>query len=236
MKITLAQIDITASISVNLKKILKIIEENPTSHLIIFPELALTSYNFEYIASLNQQDIDNALKKIQLLLSSNDQIIVIGTSRYTHKGLIYNSAAIISSQNILFYDKINLTEKDRKIFSSGNEIYIFNSRNFKVGIIICRDQNDLKLIQQYKDKIDIMLQLSAHYYKTEIALKKLDKNIAMPIVRAIDCNCTWIKVNTVGRCNNEISLGNSIIVSPLGEILRQANKFTEEILTFKDIL
>lgn len=233
MKITLTQISATTSIQANIQKILDVIKKHQTSDLIVFPELALTSYDLSYITSLKHQNIENALKRIRFQLSSQKQTIVVGTSRYSHEGFIYNSAAIISSRNILFYDKINLTEKDKKIFSQGDKIRIFNLEDFKIGITICRDQNDIELIQRYKGKIDVMVQLSAHYYESLTALKKLDKNIAMPIVRAIDCNCTWVKANTVGQCNHEISLGNSMIVSPFGEVLRQANKYTEEILTFE---
>ncbi|WP_353661241.1 carbon-nitrogen hydrolase family protein [Hydrogenimonas sp. SS33] len=233
MKITLAQISVAASIQLNLQKIIKIIQEHKTNNLIIFPELALTSYNLEYITSLNQQIIDEALDKIQLQLSSHDQTVIVGTSRYNNEGNIYNSAAIITTQNILYYDKINLTKKDRSLFTPGKKMQTVDIESYRIGTIICRDQNDIELIQNYKKrKIDVMVQLSAHYYETEISLKKIDKNIAMPIARAIDCSCTWIKVNTVGQFENEMSLGNSMIVSPIGEVLRQGNKFTEEIITF----
>jgi predicted amidohydrolase len=232
MKITLAQISVEQNLKKNLKKVIRIINEN-NSDLIVFPELALTSYDLEYISSLNRQNINEALNKIRLLLSSRKQTVIIGTSRYDNKGYIYNSAAIITPANIFFYDKINLTEKDKRIFIAGEQTKIFEIQNFRIGIIICRDQNDIELIKKYKEKIDLMAHLSAHYYEPVTAIKKSDKNIAIPITRAIDCCCIWTKVNTVGQNGSEISLGKSIVVSPYGEILRQSNKFSDEIITFE---
>ncbi len=61
----------------------------------------------------------------------------------------------------------------------------------------------------------------------------MDKDIAMPIVRDIDTNSLFCKVNTVGDVGKKVSLGNSMIVDGNGYILRKANQSHEEIIKFK---
>jgi predicted amidohydrolase len=78
----------------------------------------------------------------------------------------------------------------------------------------------------------MLLLMSAHYYKPKESIKRIDKNIAMPIVRAIDSGTLFFKVNTVGRNKKQLSLGSSIIVSPEGYILKKAGMLQEEIIKF----
>jgi predicted amidohydrolase len=220
------QIETTQDIVKNLNKVLNIID-NEKFDLCVFPELHLTSYDFNYIESLENYIIEKSLNKIKNKIKEN-QIVVIGTVWDK-----YNSAAIISKEDILFYHKNTLTEEDAIFFKTGKDIKTIDFLGFKIGFIICRDQDNIALINSYKKKnLDILIQLSAHYYEPHIAIKKLDKNIAMAIVRAIDAGALFIKVNSVNYLNKKLSLGSSIIVNSKGLVLRQAVKNNEEIFNF----
>ena len=54
----------------------------------------------------------------------------------------------------------------------------------------------------------------------------------MPIVRAIDSNTLFCKVNTVGKKKKQISLGSSMIVNAKGYVHRKANILQEELIHF----
>lgn len=231
MNIIGCQVETTKDIAKNLEKVLYIIDTEMFDFC-IFPELHLTSYDFEYINSLEDNIIEHSLNRIKNKLKEN-QIVILGTVWNQ-----YNSAAIISSKNILFYNKSTLTEKDKTFFKKDQELKIINFCDYKIGFLICRDQDNMTLINSYKEQnIDILVQLSAHFYAPKIAIERLDKNIAMPIVRAIDSKSLLVKINSVGNLNDEISLGNSIIVNKKGIVFKQANKYNEEIIKFntKDI-
>jgi len=220
------QVETTQNIDKNLDKVLNIIDEE-MFNICIFPELHLTSYDFNYIKSLKHETIENYLIEIKNKLKEN-QIVIVGTVWKR-----YNSAAIISKENISFYHKNTLTKDDKTFFIASKKIKTIEFMNYKIGFIICRDQNNINLINSYKNKkIDILIQLSAHFYEPPIAIRKIDKNIALPIVRAIDSNALLIKINSVGYLNNKISLGSSMIVNKKGVLLRQANKYNEEIIKF----
>jgi predicted amidohydrolase len=224
----MAQIKVSTDIDKNFNKIIKILKEID-SDIYIFPEMALTGYDIQNIPS-----IDEIRKKIILLQQSltDNKMVIIG-SAYYEDNAIFNSALVITNNEIKIYYKNTLTEYDKKIFSSKENILIINYDNLKLGVIICRDQSNLKLIQKYENKIDLLIQLSAHYYKNEEAIKKLDKNIAYPIIRAIDTKAFVCKVNCVGYLNNLISLGSSMIVDNRGVVLKMANRFEEEIIKIK---
>lgn len=230
MRIVLAQIHITKNYKYNLLKILNIMDDNKFD-IIVFPELALTSYNLKNSIKLSNKKIFNCLKAIQRNLTQ-EQIVVVGTMIHK-KHKVYNASAVIKKKNIQFYYKSTLTSYDSKYFNNGKNILTFNYKKNKIGFLICRDQDNIGLLNQYKvAKCNILFQLSAHYYNKKTAIKKLDKNIAMPIVRAIDTNTLFCKVNTVGSNKQKISLGSSMIVSSSGYVLRRANMFKEEIVKF----
>lgn len=231
MKIILAQISINSDYKKNLEKILNIIANNKFN-ILVFPELALTSYNLKKSIKVSNEKILDSLKKIQKKLKK-DKIVIIGTLIH-QENYIYNASAIISKEKIEYYFKNTLTKYDSKYLDSGTNNLIFEFNKFKIGILICRDQDNVRLIEKYKkERCDILFQLSAHYYKPSIAIKKLDKNIAMPIVRAIDSNTLFCKVNTIGYNTKKLSLGSSMIVDKNGFILRKANQFQDEIIKFK---
>ena len=231
MKIVLSQISLKQDYKKNLTKILSVIINNKFD-ILVFPEFALTSYNLKKAISVSNKKILNSLKKIQKKLKK-DQIVIIATLIY-QEIYIYNAAVMISKEKMEYYFKNTLTKYDSKYLNSSTDNLIFKFNNFKIGILICRDQNNIQLIKKYKkEKCEIIFQLSAHYYKTRTAIKKMDKNIAMPIVRDIDTNSLFCKVNTVGDVGKKVSLGNSMIVDGNGYILRKANQSHEEIIKFK---
>jgi len=231
MKIILAQISISQNYKYNLEKIINIINNNKFN-IIIFPELSLTSYNLKKAIKLSNKKIFKSLKSIQKKLNK-EQVAIIGTI-IKNGNKLYNSAAIINKKKIIFYNKSTLTEYDSKYLNKGKDILCFQYKKHRIGLLICRDQNNVKLIKRYrKVKCDILIQLSAHYYDKNTASKKLDKNIAMPIVRAIDSNTLLFKVNTVGESMDKVSLGSSMIVSSDGYILKKAKQFKEEIIKFR---
>lgn len=230
MNIVLAQISISPDYKKNLSKILNIIKNNKFD-IVVFPELSLTSYDLKRAIHIKNDEILNSLSAIQKNIKKN-KIVIVGTLIHK-KDVIYNTSAVISSKNISFYYKNTLTKYDSIYLTSGTDNLIFEFKNFKIGCLICRDQDNIELIKKYKQEdCDILLHQSAHYYSEDIIIKKIDKNIAMPIVRAIDSSTLFCKVNAVGKNKKKLSLGNSMIVNKKGIILRQANKFEEEIIKF----
>ena len=114
----------------------------------------------------------------------------------------------------------------------GKEPLIFQFEEVKLGILICRDQNDPMLAREYKtSEADAIFILSAHFYEPIEAIRKLNKNRALPIARAVENNL-FVKANAVGSNNNKISLGGSLIIDPGGFIIHEGNNIDEMVLSY----
>ena len=119
-------------------------------------------------------------------------------------------------------------------FKKGKEPLIFQLGNVKFGILICRDQNDPMLAQEYKTLgADAIFILSAHFYEPIEAIRKSNKNRALPIARAFENNLFVLKANAVGVVNELISLGGSLIIDPEGFVVREGNNIDEMILSYE---
>ena len=90
------------------------------------------------------------------------------------------------------------------------------------------------LAQGYKTLgADAIFILSAHFYEPIEAIRKVNKNRALPIARAVENNLFVLKANAVGSINELISLGGSLIIDPEGFIVREGNTMDEIILSYE---
>lgn len=233
MKIGIVQMALSSDIEKNFRRIesFSVEAKRDNVEMVCFPECALTGYynNFEQIDELQLKIFYNKLSK----LSEVTGIYLIVGSPYCLNQHRYNSAlCFFPDKKIEVYHKQILTDYDSFFFSPGEKSAIFGTGKYKWGILICRDQNSTSLFTEYKkNKVDGVLILSAHYYTEDEAIKKQAKNKAIPIVRALDNHLVVCKSNTVGVDNGLISFGGSLIVSEVGDVLKEGNEKDELMLT-----
>ena len=104
-------------------------------------------------------------------------------------------------------------------------------KGVKCGLIICRDQNDPRLVQEYaRAGAKVVFLLAAHYYPSAEARRKLDKNRALPIARAVENGLFVAKANAIGFQDEYVSLGHSMIVDPEGSVVCEADEKEEKLL------
>lgn len=142
MKITIAQIPVTASIKTNLSAILDVIKSNANTDLIIFPECALSTYEADdkdYIHNIDFEELDQAHKACQSMTRLHKTNAIIGSIDKV-KGKYYNTGFLFHADGkVDKYHKINLAHLDKKFFTAGNDLPIFTVNGVKVGIQICRE-------------------------------------------------------------------------------------------------
>jgi len=104
----------------------------------------------------------------------------------------------------------------------------------KFGVLICRDQNHPMLVHEYKTLgADAIFILSAHFYDPIEAIRKVNKNRALPIARAVENNLWVLKANAVGSSDEKISLGGSLIIDSNGFIIHGGNTINEMLLSYE---
>jgi NAD+ synthase (glutamine-hydrolysing) len=154
MKIALAQLELkTGDLRGNTDAILREINYNSSSDVILFPELAVTGYN---CGALFESDdfIHDALKHVdEIVAATKDKkcTIIFGAPRFANpdrepNGTIrlHNSAFIARNGKLIAtYDKTLLANdfqhEDRKYFVPGSQLVTVNVAGKTAGILICED-------------------------------------------------------------------------------------------------
>uniref|UniRef100_A0A7C5Z6L7 Carbon-nitrogen hydrolase family protein n=1 Tax=Caldicellulosiruptor owensensis TaxID=55205 RepID=A0A7C5Z6L7_9FIRM len=238
MKVGVVQMKISNSIENNFIKITNFLEQAKVEEvdLICFPEMALTGYNIQLLKSRDLNDlILSAIDKISQLASKYSICCIIGHPYREGEELRNRASVIFPDGKYEKYDKLHPTELEKKIFSAGKNLLVFEYKQKRFGIAICRDQNFYDIFKEYKDKsCDGVFILAAHYYNPKEARWKIDKNRSIPITRTVENEYYVFLANATGAHLNMISLGHSLIVDRNGCIVCEANE-TEEVLLTAEI-
>jgi predicted amidohydrolase len=231
LRIGVAQIEICNEIGTNTEKILSYLKSAASLKLdfLCFPECSLAGYKRDF-HNIDWDEVAQAINRLQEAVTTEGITIAIGTP-YAEAGKVYNAAIVISAKHRLKYFKNNLTDFDKLYFAEGKGTLSFQVKGVKCGLIICRDQNDPRLVQEYaRAGAKVVFLLAAHYYPPAEARRKVDKNRALPIARAVENSLFVAKANAVGFQDDYISLGHSMIVDPEGSVVCEADEKEERLL------
>jgi len=233
--IALAQISLSNDIDENVARHLRLIE-SVDADLIAFPECSITGYDLVHLArNIGQlaQNVDDARAVLHSVCQNSGKMALIGLP-YVADDEIFNGSLIVGGfdNEIILYRKRYLTDEEQDVFQPGDSAQIVNVKGKSFGILICRDQSYPELFADYSD-VDCIVIQAAHYYAPKESLKKRLKNMAIPVVRAMDSGVIVAKVNAVGELGGKLSCGNSIIAGPSGNVLGLLGETEEGYLIHK---
>ncbi|ANQ66548.1 NAD+ synthetase [Candidatus Pseudothioglobus singularis] len=232
IRIQIAQFNpIVGDIKLNAQKMLDLSIEanNAGAHLIIFPELALTGYPPEDLlfrdGFINQvkEEITNFCN-----LVPSDISILFGAPNKTDD-FLFNSAYLIQNNRIInIYNKQELPNygvfDEKRYFSSGDDSFVFECQNTKIGVLICEDQwVEGPISSLCQSNIDIVVSLNASPFQ----LNKQSERINICKNYALKFDITFIYVNMVGGQDEVVFDGNSFIVNNQGDVSLQLPAFKE---------
>ena len=232
IRIQIAQFNpIVGDIKLNAQKMLDLSIEanNAGAHLIIFPELALTGYPPEDLlfrdGFINQvkDEITNFCN-----LAPSDISILFGAPNKTDD-FLFNSAYLIQNNRIInIYNKQELPNygvfDEKRYFSSGDDSFVFECQNTKIGVLICEDQwVEGPISNLCQSNIDIVVSLNASPFQ----LNKQSERINICKNYALKFDITFIYVNMVGGQDEVVFDGNSFIVNNQGDVSLQLPAFKE---------
>ena len=232
IRIQIAQFNpIVGDIKLNAQKMLDLSIEanNAGAHLIIFPELALTGYPPEDLlfrdGFINQvkDEITNFCN-----LAPSGISILFGAPNKTDD-FLFNSAYLIQNNRIInIYNKQELPNygvfDEKRYFSSGDDSFVFECQNTKIGVLICEDQwVEGPISNLCQSNIDIVISLNASPFQ----LNKQSERINICKNYALKFDITFIYVNMVGGQDEVVFDGNSFIVNNQGDLCFQLPAFKE---------
>ncbi|HII15501.1 MAG TPA: carbon-nitrogen hydrolase family protein [Nanoarchaeota archaeon] len=142
MKVTIAQAPVTASMKDNLGAVLKLVESNAGTDLIIFPECVLSTYepqDKDYIKNIDFAQLSKSHEACREMAVLHKTSIIIGSIDKVNEKY-YNTAFIFHANGTIEkYHKANLAFLDKSFFSAGGSLPVFEIAGVKVGIQICRE-------------------------------------------------------------------------------------------------
>ena len=232
IRIQIAQFNpIVGDIKLNAQKMLDLSIEanNAGAHLIIFPELALTGYPPEDLlfrdGFINQ--VKDEITSFCSLAPSGISIL-FGAPNKTDD-FLFNSAYLIQHNRIInIYNKQELPNygvfDEKRYFSSGDDSFVFECQNTKIGVLICEDQwVEGPISSLCQSNIDIVVSLNASPFQ----LNKQSERINICKNYALKFDITFIYVNMVGGQDEVVFDGNSFIVNNQGDVSLQLPAFKE---------
>ncbi|NVK72286.1 MAG: carbon-nitrogen hydrolase family protein [Oceanospirillaceae bacterium] len=215
MKITIAQIDINDNqIDTNTNKIIQLIEKHKNSDIVLFPELALTGFPTDknirdkYLAS------KKAFQAICQITKNKTVNVLIGHIEQSGE-VFYNSAFLINNgQARPVHRKVHLWIDDRGVFKAGKGTNLFSIKQHQIGTQICFDLEFPEGARALtKAGADIILMPNGNMHPYE------NTHLILSQARAIENQVFVATCNRVGSGHGGLFPGESLVVSPIGEIL-----------------
>jgi predicted amidohydrolase len=214
----------------NLETLLKAIQSFE-GHLLVFPELALSGYQFLSKEEVQEmaEDIPSgpAIKALEDAVRGRDLHVVVGLAERDH-GRLYNSAVLIGPKGYIgTYRKTHLFFEETLWFAPGDTGFlVWDIGRAQVGILVCFDWFFPEAARSLAIKgADILCHPS---------------NLVLPycpdamVTRCLENRVFAITANRVGReQRGEKSalqfIGMSEIVGPNGKILCRSSQKNEEL-------
>lgn len=234
MRIGIAQMFITDSLLNNETAIVHLADDAARKGIEILacPEMCLTGYNPQTLGRTGFNfELDSSLARIARAARELNLGIIFGRAEFSGEKLFNTASVFLPDGSNFNYRKMHLTEIENEYFSPGTSPLVFNFKNHKFGMIICRDQNSPELAHSLAAAgAEAMFILAAHYYNPAEARWKLPKNHALPIARAVENHFYVLLANAVGCHLGMVSLGNSLIAGPDGSLVAMGDETSETIL------
>lgn len=223
------------------------------AHLVAFPEMVLTGYPVEDLA-LRTSFVEasrGALERLAADLAADglgELPVVVGYLDRADadgdnvadvdrlgvpKGSPQNAAAVLVGGRVAArYAKHHLPNygvfDEFRIFVPGRDLTVVRVRDVDVAIAICEDlwQEGGPVAQTRAAGAELLLVLNGSPYEMD----KDDVRRELVTRRAAEAGCTLAYVNMVGGQDDLVFDGDSIVVSPTGDVLARSRQFTETLL------
>lgn len=204
----------------NLDKAIKYINKcaGEGAELVLLPEMFLTGYpsniDMKDIAEPLDGENINKLKEIAV----KEKTAIIGSyPELSDDGIIYNTAFFIDNKGKLLnrYRKIHLFDQERKYVNEGSELITVEYLGIRFGLLICFDIEFPEPARALAlSGMDILLVSSANMEPYGLFHR------IFSISRAIENHCFVVYSNRIGTNEMYRFVGDSCLVTPTGEIMK----------------
>lgn len=238
MKLALAQMQITSSVSENLEKSLRLLREaaRQGADLICFPEIQLSPF-FPQYAGLNVSDYvmreeDTPVQTIcsacreEHIFASPNFYLEYGGNRYDTSLLINREGEIIGRQKMVHIAQCPCFYEQDYYTPSDEGFQVFDTELGRIGIVVCFDRHYPESIRTEALRgAELILIPTANTADEPSELFQWEIRIQAFQNSAIVAMC-----NRVGQEGGMLFSGESIVAGPSGETLALAGSGEELLL------
>lgn len=231
MKICIAQTaSLKGKVQENIQNHLRMVKRAVESEadLVVFPELSITNYEPVLAKKLATNVQDVIFNPFQALSDENEITIGIGMPIKSIHGIHISMLIFQPEKKRVAYSKQMLHADELPYFNSGNEQIILNIKGNKIAVGICYEtlQRDhfLYAKQQGADiYIASVAKSKSGIEKAYQYFPKLAKEFETPILMA----------NSIGFCDNFLSVGQSAIWDKNGTLIEQLDHTNQGIIMYQ---
>lgn len=227
------QMTFGATIAENLRKIERAVRRaaHRGADVVLFPECAVTGYGGDF-AALRPAEIRAALRTVGALAARHRINLLVGSpvfrgGRWRNCLVVFDRAGRV----VQCYAKCQLTPDDRRFFTPGNAIALFELDSVPATAIICHERRYPELARlAVMAGARVLFHPNAGLDSLAVSRRKRGGKDGIA-VRAFENAIYYVFANSAGRQRGgRWSAGDSKIVAPNGKVLRLANHRDEVVL------
>ncbi len=219
----------------NLDKMAFIVKKakNAGANIICFPELNMTGYCLNEAIKKEAENIPGFLSDTLYDMAKKENIIILaGMPEKDEEDRIFIShiCADPDKNEIGVYRKTHISPFEKKIFSRGDKIKIFESKYIKFGIQLCYDAHFPELSSAMTE-MGAELIFIPHASPMKTPEEKLDSWMRHLTARAYDNSVFIAACNLFGEYKKNIFFpGVGLILNPDGKIIMTKTENKENVL------
>lgn len=229
MKICLAQLQsISGNVIKNIDNHILFIKKaiDLQADIIVFPELSITNYEPTLAKKLATQKDDERFTIFQQLADENNIAIGVGVPINSKKGITISMLVFQAKKEVINYAKQIIHEDELPYFVCGNTQKYISINNKKIAFAICYESmKETHFINVCNNKTDIYI----------ASVAKTDKGLQDGMIHYQSISekyqKTVLMVNAIGRADNFINAGQSVVFKN-GKQIQALNNKEQGILVF----
>jgi predicted amidohydrolase len=221
------------TIAGNLKKIERAVRAaaRRRADVVLLPECAVTGYSDDF-GWLKPAEAREGLKAVSGLAARYRMNVLVGSPVFRGRRWLNCLVAFDREGRVAHcYAKCQLTEADRRFFSPGNSIALFELDGVMATAIICHERRYPELVRlAVMAGAKVLFHPNAGLDALSVSRRKRGGRDGIA-VRAFENAIYYVFANSVGRQRGDKwSAGDSKIVGPDGRLFRLANNHDEAVL------
>jgi N-carbamoylputrescine amidase len=206
--------------------------KNQGADVICFPELNITGYsNLKEIKNVAEPVPGPTTQDLSSLAKSEKIVILAGMVEKDDKGRIFSSHLVIKPDGFVgVYRKLHIAPPEKKIFTPGDTIPLFDTSGVRFGIQLCYDAHFPELSTQMAvNGADLIF--IPHASPRGTPEEKFTSWMRHLTARAFDNSLFIVACNQTGENGKGLHFpGIAVIIGPLGDVIEKKLSHRESLV------